>query len=228
MSVFVDTDTVFQLNIAESRNVFRIVALHNGIVPADSVEHVVHGHSEAFLFDAGHENVFQIDVLHDPAASHGALKADSDVGIDKSAVLDEDIADAPGHLASDDESAVAHAYFAVMDQDILAGLPELSCFAVLAGLETDPVVSGLEIAVVDMDKPARFHIKTVAVLRVGGVFDPDIAYSQLLTEIRVQTPCRGILQGDAFDQNIPAVAQAHHHRPVEIVVGRSGCQRLFV
>ncbi len=122
VSVLVPTNAVPEFNIAESRNVFRISTLNNGMIPADSVENVIHGHGEAFLLDADHEDVLQIDVLHNSAAAHGALEADADVGIDKGAVFHEDIVDAAGHFTTDDKSAVAHADFAVVDVYIFTGL----------------------------------------------------------------------------------------------------------
>ena len=79
----------------------------------------------------------------------------------------------------------------------------------------------------DMDIPAGFHIDAVAVLRICGIYDPDAAHSQVLAEIGVHIPGRRVLQSDVLDQNIAAVAQAHHHRPVEVVVGRGCCQSFF-
>ena len=49
----------------------------------------------------------------------------------------------------------------------------------------------------------------------------------MLAEIRMYIPGRRVLQGNVFNKNIAAVAKAHHHRPVEVVVGRGGCQSFF-
>ena len=93
-------------------------------------------------------------------------------------------AHAAGHLAADGEAAVRVINRAALDQHVLGRHADAPAGGVLAGLDADAIVAGVERAAADDGAAAGFEIQRVAVLRGGQVVDLDIEDAKRLRTAR--------------------------------------------
>ena len=158
-------------------------------LPGDPVIHV---DADRLVADVVHDDVGDVDVLDDPAAAARGFEAQADVRPAEEAVADRDVAHPAGHFAADGHSAVAAQDRAVADGDVFAGDAALSPGLVFPRFDADRVIAGVEEGVGDGDVAAGIHVQRVAVLRVPGVLDGDVADVDVFAEQQVQVPGGGV------------------------------------
>ncbi len=152
--------------------------------------------------------VLEVDVLDQTAAIGVGLEAQDllEVGAVVQVVRGEDIAHAAGALTAAGHAAVAVGKVAVADDEVLAGLAaDLAAgiaVAVLAGLDGDAVVAGVEAAVLDDHIAGGFGIDAVIVGAVG--IDVQAAHQHIFAAQGMDLPHGRIDDLDALDEHILA------------------------
>ena len=157
-----------------------------------------------------HVDVAAVDVLHHTAAAPGAFEADTHVGTDKCAVVDENVFYAARHFAAHDKAAVSVIHHIVAGNHVLAGPAPFATGFVLARFDADGVIARIEGAVVDDYPVARLHVEGVAVLRIPRVDDRYLVQGQVFAMNGVYAPGRRVAEGNALQQNPVALEEPHH------------------
>ncbi len=121
----------------------------------------------------------------------------------------EHVLDPARHLTAQRDGAMAALHGAVLDHDVLRRT--VLRIQILAGLDGDAVVTGIEGAAVHQHVVAGFRIEAVAVRsQAVGVHFAD---HQIAAMDRVVLPERRVCDVVALQQHIGAADQLYHRRP---------------
>src|ERR1035437_6155427 len=99
----------------------------------------------------------------------------------------------------------------VRDRDILGRAVHPPAVGILAGLDHNPVIAGIDVAIGDAHVAARIHIDPARVVTAEG-FDHDTAYHRVIVVHQLDRPHGGTYDVYALDQHVLRFHQGNEHR----------------
>ena len=110
-------------------------------------------------------------------------------------------------MTGEDGTAVNH--------HILAGTTTQTSVLILAALDADAIVAGIELRIDDECVLTRLQIQRIAILGIEGIASQHVVEDDVLAHQRMEVPGRRVLEDDTLQEHILAVDQRHHDRTQE-------------
>ena len=220
------TDDVADVDIAENRRL--LVDGHHSLVVGDvaigqhfgnGLSTIIHIEGDGIGLDVGHRDAVDENVLDDAATTACGLETQTDIGAEELTLAYHNIAHATAHFGAYDETAMASEDGTAVDNHVGTGNGTTAAVGVLAALDADAVVTGIEAGVEDEGVGARLEVESVAVLGVGRVAYQQFVDDDVLTHQGMEVPGGGVLEDDALQQDVLTALEAHHDGTDETLDG---------
>src|SRR5579863_1601485 len=115
---------------------------------------IIHIQKDGLMDDIPHRDILHKNFLHDAPPPPDRFESQPDVRTDKGTIGDKDIPCAPRHLAPHHKSTVSPVHDVLPDDHIFSRPPSPAPILIAARFHADPVIPGVECAVLYQDIPA--------------------------------------------------------------------------